>query len=190
MKKELIIVLCNFDEKWNHEKKTPLLYYWGQALQLLGCSDNGGRAHYIIESKVQWKPFSLATQQYPKNDWLGGKFPYTMTYAHGPHWVYGPSHWLVGKKKVCSSPASLFFLVFFSSRHEAYCATCKKMIDGFGKQGYLCRGERKNVDGWSDVHRLLVMRKHHTLLMIIVESKQLSTWLESKQCTKVCDMVA
>ena len=46
---------------------------------------NGGRAHYIIESKVQWKPFWLATQQYPQNDWLGGKFPYTMTYAHGPH---------------------------------------------------------------------------------------------------------
>ena len=47
---------------------------------------NGGRAHYIIESNVQWKPFWLATQQYPQNDWLGGKFPYTMTYAHGPHW--------------------------------------------------------------------------------------------------------
>ena len=45
---------------------------------------NGGRAHYIIESKVQWKPFWLATQLYPQNDWLGGNFPYTMTYAHGP----------------------------------------------------------------------------------------------------------
>ena len=46
---------------------------------------NGGRAHYVIESKVQWKPFWLATQQYPQNDWLGGILPYTMTYAHGPH---------------------------------------------------------------------------------------------------------
>ena len=45
---------------------------------------NGGRAHDIIESKVQWKPFWLTTQQYPQNDWLGGSFPYTMTYAHGP----------------------------------------------------------------------------------------------------------
>ena len=48
---------------------------------------NGGRAHYIIESKVQWKPFWLATQQYSQNDWLGGNFPCTcrstMTYAHG-----------------------------------------------------------------------------------------------------------
>ena len=35
---------------------------------------------YIIESKVQWKPFWLAAQQYPQNDWLGGNFPYTMTY--------------------------------------------------------------------------------------------------------------
>ena len=51
--------------------------------------DNGDRAHYIIESKVQWKPFWLATQQYPQNDWLGGNFPYTMTYAHGPHWKWG-----------------------------------------------------------------------------------------------------
>ena len=40
---------------------------------------------YIIESKVQWIPFWLATQQYPHNDWLGGNFPYTMAYAHGPH---------------------------------------------------------------------------------------------------------
>ena len=46
---------------------------------------NGGRAHYVIESKVQWKLFGLATQQYPQNDWLGGNLPYTMTYAHGPH---------------------------------------------------------------------------------------------------------
>ena len=45
------------------------------------------RAHYVIESKVQWKPFWLATQQYPQIDWLGGKFPYTMTYAHCPHKV-------------------------------------------------------------------------------------------------------
>ena len=44
----------------------------------------GGRAHYIIESKVQWKPFWLATQQYPQNDWLGGNFLYTMAYTHGP----------------------------------------------------------------------------------------------------------
>ena len=46
---------------------------------------NGGCLHYIIESKVQWKPFWLATQQYPENDWLGGNFPYTMTYTHGRH---------------------------------------------------------------------------------------------------------
>ena len=47
-----------------------------------------GRAHYTIESKVQWKPFWLATQlKYPQNDWLGGNYPYTMhmMYAHGPH---------------------------------------------------------------------------------------------------------
>ena len=62
---------------------------WRLDLQWVTCGSlftrNGGRAHYIIESKVQWKPCWLATQQYPQNDWLGGKFPYTMTYAHGPH---------------------------------------------------------------------------------------------------------
>ena len=40
------------------------------------------------ESKVQWKPFWLATQQYPKNDWLGCNFPFTLTYAHGPHLAF------------------------------------------------------------------------------------------------------
>ena len=53
-----------------------------------GLYFNGGRAHHIIESKVQWKPFCRATQQYSQDDWLGGKFPYTMTYAHGPHLIY------------------------------------------------------------------------------------------------------
>ena len=50
---------------------------------------DGGRAHYVIESNVQWRPFRLATQhaQDPQNDWLGGILPYTMTYAHGPHYV-------------------------------------------------------------------------------------------------------
>ena len=52
-----------------------------------GLYFNGGRAHYIIESKVQWKPFCRATQQYPQDDWLGGKFPYTMTYAHGSYLI-------------------------------------------------------------------------------------------------------
>ena len=35
--------------------------------------------------------FWLATQQYPQNDhddWLGGKFPYTMTHVNGPHLVF------------------------------------------------------------------------------------------------------
>ena len=44
-----------------------------------------GRWLYIIESEGQWKPFWLATQQYPQNDWLGGNFPYTNTYRHSPH---------------------------------------------------------------------------------------------------------
>ena len=31
---------------------------------------NGGHVHYIIESKVQWKPFGLVTPKYPQNGWL------------------------------------------------------------------------------------------------------------------------
>ena len=38
---------------------------------------NGGHAHYVIESKVQWEPFWLATQQYPQNDWTGWQWPYS-----------------------------------------------------------------------------------------------------------------
>ena len=47
---------------------------------------NGACAHYIMLSKIQWKPFWLATQQYPENDWLGGKIVWAMTYWHRPHW--------------------------------------------------------------------------------------------------------
>ena len=54
------------------------------ALHREDFSCNGGCVHYIIESKVQWKPFWLATQQYPQNDWLGGNCPYAVTYAHSP----------------------------------------------------------------------------------------------------------
>ena len=30
-----------------------------------------GRAHYSMVSKIQLKPFWLATQLYPQNDWTG-----------------------------------------------------------------------------------------------------------------------
>ena len=33
--------------------------------------DNGACAHYIMVSKFQWKPFWLATQRDPQNDWTG-----------------------------------------------------------------------------------------------------------------------
>ena len=32
---------------------------------------NGGHAHYVMASKIQWKPFWLATQLYPQNDLTG-----------------------------------------------------------------------------------------------------------------------
>ena len=42
----------------------------------------GVRAHYIIEYKVQWKPFWLATQQYAQNDWLRGNETCTILGRH------------------------------------------------------------------------------------------------------------
>ena len=42
-------------------------------LPAVGARSNGGRARYIIESKVQWKPFWLATLQYPQNSHLVGR---------------------------------------------------------------------------------------------------------------------
>ena len=32
---------------------------------------NWGRAHYVMVSELQWKPFWLATQRDPQNDWTG-----------------------------------------------------------------------------------------------------------------------
>ena len=31
--------------------------------------DNGASVHYVMVSKFQWKPFWLATQRDPQNDW-------------------------------------------------------------------------------------------------------------------------
>ena len=36
----------------------------------IGLCDEG-RAHYVMVSKIQWKPFWLATQPYLQNDWTG-----------------------------------------------------------------------------------------------------------------------
>ena len=37
-------------------------------------------------SKIQWKPFCLATQLFPQNDWTGWQIC-VMTYAHRPHYI-------------------------------------------------------------------------------------------------------
>ena len=34
----------------------------------------GARAHYVMVFKIQWKPFWLAIQLYPQNDWTGWQF--------------------------------------------------------------------------------------------------------------------
>ena len=38
---------------------------------LAAVSCRGSCVHYVVVSKFQWKPFWLATQLYPQNDWTG-----------------------------------------------------------------------------------------------------------------------
>ena len=47
---------------------------------------------HMRTSPIQWKPFWLATQLYPQNDWLSGNFASIMTYARRPH---GRVYWFV-----------------------------------------------------------------------------------------------
>ena len=37
-------------------------------MQIFKSEGNGACAHYVMESKIQWKPFCLATQRDPQND--------------------------------------------------------------------------------------------------------------------------
>ena len=51
---------------------------------------NGACAHYVMVSKFQWKPFWLATQRDPQNDWAATQNRVNhadMTYSHRPHLV-------------------------------------------------------------------------------------------------------
>ena len=47
---------------------------------------NGACAHYVTVSNFQWKPFWLATQRDPQNDWTATQNRVNcMTYSHRPH---------------------------------------------------------------------------------------------------------
>ena len=52
-------------------KKRPVRRHWHQVSRIQGCRMilNGACAHYVMLSKFQWKPFWLATQRDPQNDW-------------------------------------------------------------------------------------------------------------------------
>ena len=47
-----------------------------RAVTTVGWGGGGGGGHYVIVSKVKWKPFRLSFQLYPQNDWLGYNFPF------------------------------------------------------------------------------------------------------------------
>ena len=53
--KTMLICAVNTDKGASRVTNRPLI--------------NGGRAHYVTVSKVQWQPFCPATQLWPQNDW-------------------------------------------------------------------------------------------------------------------------
>ena len=63
------------------------LPYTGMLSRCVLTHLNGACAHYIMVSKFHWKPFWLATQRDPQNDWTATQTVWTMTYSHRPHWV-------------------------------------------------------------------------------------------------------
>ena len=57
-----------------------LFFFWKR-----GENQNGACAHYVMVSKFQWKPFWLATQRDPQNDWTAtqNRVNYDV-FAHAP----------------------------------------------------------------------------------------------------------
>ena len=56
------------------ETRFSLNWYVGQIGRVpknVSAITNGACAHYVMVSNFQWKPFWLATQQDPQNDWPG-----------------------------------------------------------------------------------------------------------------------
>ena len=60
-------------------------YLLGNHFILSDRTKNGGLAHFVMVSKIQWKPFSLPASSIHKMTGLGGEMVWTMTYAHAPH---------------------------------------------------------------------------------------------------------
>ena len=61
---------------------------------------NGSRAHYIMVSKIQWKPFLLPPSSNHRIAGLGGKIVWTMAYAHRPRVIWcllDDNLWMVTK---------------------------------------------------------------------------------------------
>ena len=73
---ELFLFLESFKLFWNGSQiikvhaTTPHLWHTTVFIAHLGDSGrNGARAHCVMVSNFQWKPFWLATQRDPQNDW-------------------------------------------------------------------------------------------------------------------------
>ena len=66
--------LFNSSETIDHRNKTtPKICKITVVLACGHPQSNGGSAHYAMVSKIQWKPFWLATQLYPENDRTGSQ---------------------------------------------------------------------------------------------------------------------
>ena len=53
---------------------TPCLSRDERGLWGIKGTINGACAHFVMVTRIQWKPFWLATHLYPQNDWIGSQF--------------------------------------------------------------------------------------------------------------------
>ena len=113
---------------------------------------NGGRAHYVMVSKVQWKPFWLATQLSLQDDWLGGKTPYTTMYEHSPHSTGFNGHHVMRNSSICCMkleeatipvPESQFNILKYG--HD-YASTYKHQRPHNGTNNKVHRGGWRNAN--------------------------------------------
>ena len=57
---------------WNSVSNLSQVVRYCPAFHIIMLKDsNGAGAHYVIVSRIQWKPFWFATQLYPHNDRTG-----------------------------------------------------------------------------------------------------------------------
>ena len=67
----LYIALSHSSLQFSIQRRKWALFFIHSPLKITGTPANGVRAHYVMVSKIPWKPFWLAIQLYLQNDWTG-----------------------------------------------------------------------------------------------------------------------